>query len=312
VAGTVYGRCVMEPGYVFIVGLPRTGSKLVENILRNSPHINYESAGEVAYLGSLFRPRVRDKIKKLGDMSEDTNVHTLVDYFYTRTPRKGFWLRLKHVDRKRLLQELLASDRTEKGIYEVILRIHTTVTDKTILGDKTGSNLYDVPTLVKWFPQAKIIHLLRDPRAILASEWRRRMEEYPKGFYFPVKLGKPIYSPIIVLHMTISWLCAVRLHRRYEKRYPQNYHLMRFEDLVREPEKSVRELCAFLDIEFDPRMLHPKQIHSSFASEMVVGFDKQTLGRWRNHLKPWMKIWMSIFAQRYFREFGYVDGNVES
>jgi hypothetical protein len=297
----------VKPGYVFIVGLPRTGSKLVENILRNSPHINYESAGEVGYVGHLITPGVRDEMKKIGDMAKDANVHKLVDYFYTRTPRIGFWLCLKHVDRDKVLQELLASDRTEKGIYEVILRIHTTVTDKTVLGDKTGPNLYHVPTLVKWFPHAKIIHLLRDPRAILASEWRRRMEVYPKGSYFPVKLGKPIYGFSIVLHMTIVWLNAVRLHRRYEKRYPQNYHLIRFEDLVSEPEKSVRELCVFLGIEFDPKMLRPKQVHSSFASELIVGFDKQTLTRWQNHLKPWMKIWMSVLAKRYFREFGYVD-----
>ena len=135
------------------------------------------------------------------------------------------------------------------------------------------------------------------------------MEVYPRGFYLPVKLGKPFYSLFIVLHMTIAWLYAIRLHRRYEKRYPQNYHLVKFEDLVSKPEKSVRELCEFLGIEFDPKMLKPKQVHSSFASELIIGFDKQALTRWRNHLKPWMKIWMLIWVKKYLKEFGYIDSN---
>jgi hypothetical protein len=301
----------VKPRYIFIVGLPRTGSKLLENILRNSSQINYESAGETHYVGHFITSGIKSDIKKIGDMSEDVNIHELLDYLYTGTPNKGFWRHLKrdhsdqiNVDRKKFLQELLASDRTEKGIYEVILRIHTTVTDKTILGDKTGANLYHIATLVEWFPQAKIIHLLRDPRAILASEWKRRMKIYPVGFYLPVKLGKPLYSLGIVLHITIIWLYAIRLHRQYEKRYPQNYRLIRFEDLVSEPEKSVRELCEFLDIEFDPKMLMPQQVGSSFARERIVGFDKQTLTRWQNHLKPWMKIWMSVLGKKYFREFG--------
>jgi hypothetical protein len=301
----------VKPRYIFIVGLPRTGSKFLENILRNCPHINYESAGETAYVGHLITSGIKDKIKHIVDLSEDDNVYKLFDYFYTGTPDKGFWKHLKrkhsykiNVDREKFLQELLASDRTEKGIYEVILRIHTTVTDKTVLGDKTNSNLYHVATLVEWFPQAKIIHLLRDPRAILASEWKRRMKGYPAGLFLPVKLGKPLYSFQIVLHMTIAWLYAIRLHRRYERRYPQNYHSIRFEDLVNEPEKSVKELCEFLDIEFDPKMLMPKQVGSSFAREPIVGFDKQTLTRWQNYLKPWMKIWMSVLGKKYLREFG--------
>ena len=297
----------MKPKYVFIVGLPRTGTKLLENVLRNCPHINYESAGETHYVGHLITPGHKNQIKKIGDMSEDENVHNLVDYFYTGTPNKGFWKHLKrdhsdkiNVDRQKFLQELLASDRTEKGIYEVILRIHTTVTDKTILGDKTNSNLYHVAALVEWFPQAKIIHCLRDPRAILASQLNKsKMPEF-----LPISPDHPLYKFEMVLYTTITWLYAIRLHRQYKKCYPQNYHLIRFEDLVSEPGKSVRELCDFLDIEFDPKMLEPKQTGSSFARERIVGFDKQALSRWQNHLKPWMKIWMWALGKKYLREFG--------
>ncbi len=113
-----------------------------------------------------------------------------------------------------------------------------------------------------------------------------------------------LYSFLMTLYITITWLYAVRLHRQYEKRYPRNYHLIRFEDLISEPEKNVRELCEFLDIEFHPQILKPKRVGSSFTREQTIGFDAKTLTRWQTHLKPWMKIWMSVLGKKYLREFG--------
>ncbi len=300
----------MKPGHIFIVGLPRIGSKLVERILMLSPHIDYVSSGETHYIGHLFRTTLKDSITKMGDLSKEANVYKLIDYFYANAPFRagGIWKDLKkgRFSRENFSQKLLASDRTEKGVYEVILRLRANmITNKTFLADKTNQHIYHVPTLIKWFPNAKIIHLLRDPRAILASELKRRMKIYPSGYYLPVKLGKPLYSFMIVLHMTIAWLYAVRLHQRHQKCYPQNYHMVKFEDLVSDPENTVKELCDFLDIEYDSRMLRPRQVHSSFASELVTGFDQKTLTRWQNHLKSWMKAWMFFWGKRYLRDFGY-------
>lgn len=302
----------MKPKYLFVVGLPRTGSKLVENILRKSPHINYQSAGETYYMGHLITPGIKDEIKKIGDLSKDANVHKLLDYFYTGTLDEGFWKYMKrdntrkiNVDKEEFLQELLACDRSAKGVYEVILRIHAKIDNETILGDKTNSHIYHVPTLIEWFPQAKIVHMFRDPRAILASNLNKSI--LPRIPFLPGKPGSPFYTFAMTSKVTFTWMHVVRLHHQYEKRCPQNYRLVKFEDLVAEPEKSVRELCVFLDIEFDPEMLQPELVGSSFRREQASGFDPQTLTRWKQHLKPWMGNWVQFWAKKYLREFGYID-----
>lgn len=299
-----------KPRYVFIVGLPKTGSKLATNIIRNSPYVRYETSGETFYMGRFFNPGVRDVIKGIGDMAQDSNVRELVDYMYSDEPTGGFWRGLRDgslgVDRETLLQEILDSGRSDRDIYEIILRIHTTVADDTILGDK-GTQLTHVPTLIEWFPDAKIIHTFRDPRAILASEWLKRTTRVPATFY-PVKPTSPLYSFMIVLHMTLTWLWAVRLHHKYRRDYPQNYCLLKFEDLVSEPEKQVRELCRFLEIDFDSRMLNPRRTGSSYSRQGGAGFDKQTLTRWQSHLKPWMKAWLLFWTRKYLREFDYIRG----
>lgn len=298
----------MKPDYIFIVGLPRTGTKLIQNILRNSKGINYETSGETFFLGHFIRPGVRHKIQRIGDMSQDQNVRRLVDYLYSGKPDGNLWKRLKNgssnADKEKLLRQLLASERRDRDIYRIILQMHVTSSENTVLGDKTPANLYHVPLLLRWFPRAKIIHTFRDPRAILASEWRKRMRTNLTTF--PQKFLRPFYSCLIVLHVTVTWLYAVRLHYKYEQHYPGNYYLSKFEDLVADPEQSVRALCAFLGLEFDPAMLIPPHVGSSYSPQAEPGFDLRALSRWQDFLPRWMETWILLWCRRYMRDFGYL------
>ncbi len=314
----------MPPQYVFIVGLPRTGSKLMVNILKNCQERSCHITPESFFLGRFLRSGVRQKIRNFGDMSIDSNVHKLVDDMYSgkfSVFSGDYWSCLANggfgVDKETVLQKILNSDRSDKEIYTTMLQLPAEVTDNTILGDKSGPHLYRLPTLLEWFPEAKVIHTFRDSRAILASEHKkqlhqlcRRIEKSKKAGHklqpFLLNLTKPISSLIIVLYITTAWFYVVRLHYKYKKLYPKNYYLSKFEDLVNEPEKSVRKLCKFLDLEFHDAMLNPPKTDSSFSPKNGSGFNKQTLNKWQNYLKPWMKAWLLLWGKKYLRQFGYI------
>jgi len=303
------------PDYVFIVGLPRTGTKLMVNILERSRERDCHITPENFFLGRVLRPGVRQKIKEIGDMSIDSNVHKLVDDMYSSKFFGSYWRRLVdgrlRVDKGTMLERILNSDRSDRSIYTILLQSHAEVTDNSILGDKSGPNLYRVPTLLEWFPDAKIIHTFRDPRAILASELKKRyrLAQSAKD-YKPspllLKLIYPFLFVFITLYITAAWLYAARLHHKYKDLYPNNYYLSKFENLVAEPEKSTRKLCKFLDIEFHSEMLNPPQVDSSYSCKGDIGFDKLTLTRWQDDLKPWMNTWLLFWGRKYLREFGYI------
>ena len=304
----------VEPKYVFIVGLPRTGTKLTVNVLENCQEKSCYITPENFFLGRVLRPGIRHKMRKIGDMSIDTNVRQFIDHMYAGKFFGVYWWQLVDgklgIDKETMLQRMLHSDRSDKAIYTILLQAYARTADDLILGDKSGPNLYRVPTLLEWFPDAKIIHTFRDPRAILASEFKKRhrllqtaKNRNPSPFL--VKLSSPFLSLVIVLYITIAWLYAARLHQKYKKLYPDNYYLSKYEDLVTEPEKNVKELCEFLDIECHSDMLSPSQIDSSYAHNRGTGFDKQALTRWKNHLQPWMNTWLLFWGKKYLREFGY-------
>jgi len=291
-------RFQLSAKYIFIVGLPRTGTKLMRNILQGSPMIHCRISDEGFFLGHsispVISPGVRHHINKIGDMSEDSNVVKLVDYMYSGKFVGTYWTMLKNgrlgVDKNQFLQEILKSDRTDKSIYEIIMRIHTNLTDTTILGDRTPSHLYHVPMLMKWFPEAKVIHTFRDPRAIIASQLKRL----------------DLHYSMVVPYITISWIRAVRLHYTYKGLYPNNYILSQFEDLVSDPELKIKEICDFLNIEFHSDMLSPRKDISSFYSKKgATGFDRDTLVRWKHYLSPGIKKWIFFWTKKYLEQFGY-------
>ena len=312
----------MEPKYIFIVGLPRTGTKLMMNLLENYQEKRCYITVENFFLGRFLKPGVRQKIKHFGTMSQDTNVKNLVDAMYNGQFFGEYWKKLANgqlnVDKNLMLQALLRSDRSDKAIYSTLLRIHTGVPndnlENVIFGDKSGPHLYYVPVLLEWFPEAKVVHTFRDPRAVLASEHKKLLNKMDRQIKkakslqaLLLKLIKPFYSIIIVLYITTTWLYAARLHARYKQKYPTQYYLSKFEDLITQPEKSVRKLCQFLEIEFHPDMLEPPKIDSSYAKTSGTGFDTQTLNRWQFYLQPWMSGWLLFWGKKYLKEFNYIQ-----
>lgn len=317
----------MQPRYVFIVGLPRTGTKLLMNVLENCQDKRCYITPENFFLGRVLRPGVQHKLRSLGDLRQDEQIRRLVDQMYAGKFFGEFWDKLAHgkikIERADLLRRLLVSDRSERSIYLTLLESYAEslaqrplLTDNVILGDKSGPHLYHVPTLLAWFPEAKVVHSFRDPRAVLASEHkkllnkqRRTIAKLEAGGRFwqalLLKLTMPLFSLFIVLYITAAWLYAARLHYKYKRLYPNNYFLSKFEDLVKSPEENVRKLCCFLDIEFHAEMLSPPKIDSSYSKDAGTGFDQATLDRWRSYLKPWMNVGLTLLGKKYLKAFGY-------
>ena len=115
-----------------------------------------------------------------------------------------------------------------------LYRLYARTKGKTRYGDKTQAYIHELPLLAELFPEARFVHAVRDGRDVaLAHAEGAKIEQ-----------------------VAMSWKRRVEAGRKAgEKLGPHRYIESRYEDLIDDPEGSMRRLCPFLDLEFDPVML---------------------------------------------------------
>lgn len=307
----------MQP-YIFIVGCARTGTTLLRQILSLSGRICI--APETHFIRR-FAWTAGRRVQDWGDLGNDANLDRMIDFMFSGREEAGSaywgWLE-RNMDREYFRDQMRQSDRTERGMFQVLMQVYAEKmkgkhAPDLVLGEKTPGHLNHIPTLLEWFPSAKIIHTFRDPRAILISElkkMRKKDREGPRRIFrsMPRGLIEPLELPFELVHTTRSWLAAAHYDELCQARYPNNYALVRFEDLVTAPERQVRRLCGFLDIPFEPAMVSEVRVVGSSDQSShrgAAGFDRSALDRWKASFPPALELWFRFLAGRQMEKFGY-------
>jgi len=180
-----------------------------------------------------------------------------------------------------------------------------------LIGEKSPEHVTDVERLAGWYPGSLFVHTLRDPRAIYASELRRRREGRwgVKQARLPVPDGVVdlALAPMQLLHTATAWRRANRLDARYRDALGKRYQLVQYEELVRQPGETLQRICAGLGAPYDPAMLEVDTIGSSFseARHAGTGLDPKAIDRWRQHVGGVARTWFSLTLGREMRERGY-------
>lgn len=110
-------------------------------------------------------------------------------------------------------------------------------------GDKRPAYALHVEEILRLFPDAQFVHLVRDGRDCVAS--LLGMPWWHRGFHEAVA----------------TWAQVMDVTRRHAGRLgPDSWHELRFEDLVSDPEPRLRELCGYLGEECAPEMAEPHRL----------------------------------------------------
>lgn len=301
-----------EPEAVFVVGVSRSGTTLMRRILDS--HSRIAIATENHFLGHLLPwEGARVYFRRVGDPRADDTVRRIVELIYSGEFQarsrlreiSPYWRWLtRSVPRAQLLERLLAAQRTERGLFAAFLRVYADRHGKAIMGEKTPAHLAWVETLLEWFPGGRVIHMMRDPRAVYVSELRRRTENATGFPYRRLARVPRLMRAFVLLEVTWAWAAAVRRHRQLASRFPASYRLVRFEDLVRDPELELAQLCAFLGVEMEPSLLRQK-VTSKGSLRGQAGFDAGAADRWRESIGPPAEGWLRRLLGRRLAEMGY-------
>ena len=146
--------------------------------------------------------------------------------------------------------------------------------------DHTPRNVFYIQEILKNFPEFKIINLVRDPRDVLLSQknkWKRR---YFGASGIPKKESIRSYFNYHPITISKIWNTAINtIKDNKDSRIKTIY----FENFITDPERNMKDICQFLEIEFDSNMIKVPNIGSSTGIDELnkFGIDKTKLGKWK-------------------------------
>ena len=249
---------------IFVVGCPRSGTTMLQLMLHAHPRIALPP--ESRFVLAAYNRRHR-----FGDLRDPANRRALARWIVTTDQFDDLGL-----DRERVIEQIVAAPPTLGSALGTVFRAYAARFDKPRWGDKRPAYLRHLPQLLRLFPDAQIVNIVRDGRDCVAS-----LKETP---WSTKELGE------LIDYWARSADAATRAARRYG---PGVFHQIRYEDLVADPEPHLRELCRFLDEEYDEAMARPSDV-ASVAVPQYKTWHERTHGEvttervrsWQRRLTP--------------------------
>lgn len=162
-------------------------------------------------------------------------------------------------------------DVTNRWLFvDAFQRIITRGQEHVYWLDKTSRNVHCFKHIAERFPQAALIHVVRDPRDVVLS-----LRTHPR---VSRDWGRPRYT-----HWRQPWEACINrwelaVNDAMTASDSTQLVTVRYEDLVADPRSTLKSLCDFVDIEFADEMLAPEQRQIS-AEERYMPNNQRALGR---------------------------------
>ena len=239
--------------------------------------------------------------QRVGRLDSPGAREQLIDLLYSGVPYGWLWSEVdSQLDRDELDKELGHAELSLRSIFEAILVVHARMRGKSGHGAKFPVHYSQTQILLDWFPNCRLIHTTRDPRAVYASQSVKYLRD-DQGV-----VSRSIDRSKQFVHINIQTTWTASVHRQL-KDLP-NYRLVRYEDVICDTRRVLEELCEFLEVPFSTEMLNPLQYGSSFSEfESKRGIDRSALDRWRTTIAPLTARSMELAHRGAFRDLGYLD-----
>jgi hypothetical protein len=155
---------------------------------------------------------------------------------------------------------------------------------KPLVGNKTPAYVRRLTTLHETWPQAKIVHIIRDGRDVCLSVLNWYHADQTAARY-------STWAEDPVVTTALWWERKVRLGREAGKALNSDlYYEVLYERLVNEPEAECAKVCAFLGVPYDERMLrfHEGRTKTKPGLDAKAAWLPVTPGLrdWRNQMAP--------------------------
>ena len=230
----------------FVVGVPRSGTTLLRLMLDAHPELTIPPETHfVPKLITQFEGWVREG-------ADPAELRRRAFELITTHPRWGdMGLDPEDLRARLALHDPLRSGDAARSFYEV----YATRVGKPRWGDKSPPYAWKAPRIQRGLPEARFVHLIRDGRDVALS------------------LSEVSWGPGGVEESARKWVRDMgRARRRASRLRPGTYMETRYEDLVVDPEPTLRRVAEFVDLPWSDAMLAYHEGAEERMSEVIREF----------------------------------------
>jgi tetratricopeptide (TPR) repeat protein len=247
------GAGVPDPDPIFVVGLPRSGSTLIEQILAS--HSRVEGTQELSEIQRIVL-EMRGKQAGLGD----PRLRTSKDDSYP-----GVLAELALEDFRALGERYMMDTRAYRK-------------SKLFFIDKMPNNFRHLGLIHLMLPNAKIMDVRREPMACCLSNLKQL---FASGQEFTYSIGD----------IARYYRTYLQLMRHWDAVLPGRILRVRYEDVVEDLEGNVRRILGFCGLAFEPACVEfyrtERNIRTASSEQVRQPLFRDGLFQWRNY-EPWL------------------------
>ena len=157
-----------------------------------------------------------------------------------------------------------------RDVFTAVLSAYLERAGKKRIGEKTPGHWHHLPTLLRWFPGARVVVMRRDPRASGASQLKT---PWVRNRLMPVSWRSGVFLAKRTQRIAGDARAWTRLHGMIERDWQEDARILSvsFEALTADPEGVLRPLCALVGLDFDRRMIDGRTSEAVRAPADVAG-----------------------------------------
>ena len=213
---------------IFIIGTERSGSNLMRLLLNTHPRLAVPHPPHVV---RYFKPLERGYGDLLADDPFRRFVTDILNFLAVHIHPWAI-----PIDVATIMK--LAPSRTSFGVCVALYEQYRTYVRKPRWACKSTFMIDDTGTVLSHFPRAQFVFLVRDPRDVAVSSRSSIFSTF-----------HPYYTALLWQRQQLEGI------RLLETLSSDRILLVRYEDLLEEPEKQLRRICEFIGEDFVPAML---------------------------------------------------------
>jgi protein-tyrosine sulfotransferase len=176
--------------------------------------------------------------------------------------------------------------------------------NKSIWADKTSRNIHRIGYILTHFPNAKIIHVVRNGKDTICSLRRHRKRKLEGGEIKLTGYTMPLENCV---QRWVNAIADTLPFRDY-----LNYYEVKYEDLVEQPKRTLQSVCRAIGVDYVSDMLNFHKVPRNFRHfiqniEATKPIFISSIGRWKKELSHQERDYVETQIEEFERILGYAQ-----